>query len=54
VRDEASKEKPDESRFRVTAKGLLDAAKAVAGIAAPIASTVKTIYELLFGGGWPF
>ena len=54
VREEATKEKPDEGRFRVTAQGLLDAAKAVAGIAAPVAATVKVIYETLFAGGWPF
>jgi hypothetical protein len=54
VREEATKEKPDESRFRVTAKGLLDAAQAVAGIAAPVATTLKVLFESLFSSGWPF
>lgn len=54
VRAEATKEKPDESEFRVTANGLLDAAKAVAGIVVPVATTLKALFETLFSSAWPF
>ena len=44
---EATSPKPDRQWYEVSAEGLLDAAKAVAGMAAPITSAVKAVLSLL-------
>jgi hypothetical protein len=45
--DEALAKKPDRSLFEVSANGLMEAAKAVGEIAAPVITTVKAIATLL-------
>lgn len=44
---EASKEAPRKKWYELSAEGLLDAAKACAGIASPVISTVKDVLSLL-------
>jgi len=44
---QATAKKPDRSMLEVTAQGLKDAAVAVAEIATPIATTIKSIFTIL-------
>ncbi len=47
---QAKKEKPSKQLLKVTAEGILEAAKTVAAMAAPVATAVKAVLDLLLPG----
>jgi hypothetical protein len=49
LKQEATSKTPDRAWYDVSAKGLLEAAKAVASLTAPITASVKAVHALLTG-----